>query len=139
MIERGNEEWLRRSWKGIATDRGNINRQIEIDNKALRQLRARINKLKDWLKKETETPTLAEVVQSILSGREYKYQWQKTADLKTASTILNFLTANSITDIEGLRKKVEARVAITVVRDTLRLSAISLRLKPRFCNRKISL
>jgi len=96
--------------KGIATDRGNINRQIEIDNSALRQLRARIIKLKDWLNEEAETatPTLTDVINGILSGREYKYQWQKTADLKTAATVLNFLTSNSITDMAGLHEMVSA-------------------------------
>jgi hypothetical protein len=33
--------------KGIRTERGDMNREIEISNKNLRQLRARINHLKD--------------------------------------------------------------------------------------------
>jgi len=43
--------------RGIRTERGNINREIEITNKEIRQLRARMNKLSDWLKEEAENPT----------------------------------------------------------------------------------
>ena len=36
--------------KGIATERGKMNREIAVTNKQLRQLHARLNRLKDWLK-----------------------------------------------------------------------------------------
>ncbi|MDR1537847.1 MAG: MobA/MobL family protein [Clostridiales bacterium] len=42
--------------KGIHIDRGNINREIEVSNKQLRQIRAQLNHLKDWLKEEIENP-----------------------------------------------------------------------------------
>jgi hypothetical protein len=40
--------------KGIATDRGDINREIAAANAQIRQLRARINSVKEWLKTESE-------------------------------------------------------------------------------------
>ena len=46
--------------RGIRTERGNINREIEVTNQRLRQLKARISKLQNWLKDEaanTEPPT----------------------------------------------------------------------------------
>ncbi len=53
---------------GIRSVRGNINREIEVSNSKLRQLKARITKLQDWLKEAAEsikTPTLADVIQNI--------------------------------------------------------------------------
>ena len=48
--------------RGIRTERGDLNREIEVTNQKLRQLKARIAKLQKWLKEEqenTEPPTLA--------------------------------------------------------------------------------
>jgi len=94
--------------RGIATERGNMNRQIASMNQELRQLRARINKLKTWLDTESEhaEPNLQDVISEILSGRGDRTRWQKTADLKTAAKVLAFLQANSITTVPELRQKV---------------------------------
>jgi ATP-dependent exoDNAse (exonuclease V) alpha subunit len=54
--------------KGIPTDRGNINLNIEVTNKQIRQLRARINRLKDWLKEEIENPAPAQGCASTMSA-----------------------------------------------------------------------
>jgi len=43
--------------RGIRTERGDINREIEVTNQKLRQLKARINKLTVWLKEEADNPT----------------------------------------------------------------------------------
>jgi ATP-dependent exoDNAse (exonuclease V) alpha subunit len=62
--------------RGISTDRGNLNREIEITNSQLRQLRARIIKLTDWLKDaaaNTAPPTLADVIQSKKNNNANKY------------------------------------------------------------------
>ena len=40
------------------TDRGNINRQIEISNRKLRQVEERINELQGWLEEERAMPEL---------------------------------------------------------------------------------
>ena len=58
--------------RSIHTERGDFNREIEVTNKRLRQLKARISKLQNWLKEETENtepPTLADYIQSILSRK----------------------------------------------------------------------
>ncbi len=55
--------------RGIRTKRSDLNREIEVTNKRLRQLKARISKLQNWLKEEsenTEPPTLADYIQGIL-------------------------------------------------------------------------
>ena len=38
--------------RGIRTERGNMNREIEVTNSQLRQLKARMNKLTVWLREE---------------------------------------------------------------------------------------
>jgi uncharacterized protein (DUF2267 family) len=93
--------------KGTATKRGNLNREIEVSNKLLRQLRVRINKLKDWLKtKATNTalPTLPDVIRGILD-HEQKIHYQ-FSDSNTAARVFSFLQKNQITDMAELRKKV---------------------------------
>ena len=96
--------------RGIRTERGNINREIEVTNQKLCQLKARIGKLQNWLAEETantEPPTLADVIQGILSRREQSGnsgRYQAIGNLKSAAKMLNFLTANGIQDMAGLTK-----------------------------------
>jgi hypothetical protein len=109
--------------RGIATERGNINREIEITNRELRQLKARISKLDKWLKEEaanTEPPTLADVITGILEKREQSGRYYVVSHLKAAASLLNFLTANGITDMAGLESKVtEIHNQFDRVRDNL--------------------
>ncbi|MGE5494657.1 MAG: MobQ family relaxase [Burkholderiales bacterium] len=94
---------------GIPTERGNINREIEVSNSLLSQLRVRINKLKDWLKSEaanTAPPTLSDVIRGILDGDEQKSYYGLMAAPDTAARVFNFLQENQITDMAGLREKV---------------------------------
>jgi hypothetical protein len=116
--------------KGIRTDKGNRNREIEVTNKQIRQLRARINHLKDWLKEEIENPTpptLQDVFSEILSGGEDRTHWQQIADLKMAAKILVFLQENNITEVAQLSDKMSDLIGQTFV--------ISGKLKP--INRRI--
>lgn len=98
--------------RGIRTERGNLNREIEVTNRRLRQLKARISKLQNWLKEEaanTEPPTLADVIQGILLKREQpgkQSRYTTIHNLKAAANMLNFLTANGIKDMSGLEEKV---------------------------------
>lgn len=98
--------------RGIRTERGDLNREIEVTNQRLRQLKARISKLQNWLKEEaanTEPPTLADVIQGILSKREQtgkQSRYTTINNLKAAANMLNFLTVNGIKDMAGLEEKV---------------------------------
>ena len=79
------------------TGRGDLNREIEVTNRKLRQLKARISKLQDWLKEEsenTEPPTLADYIQGILSRKAQAGKAgysQSLYNLKDAAKMLNFL------------------------------------------------
>ena len=88
--------------KGIRTNRGNINREIEVSNKLIRQLKGRISKLQKWLHEEqaiAKEPTLVEIVHGILNTKNSNPdfdQWQTVKNLKSASAMLMFLSKHKI-------------------------------------------
>jgi hypothetical protein len=90
--------------RGIRTERGNMNREIEISNAKLRQLKARIVKLEKWLEAESkaDSPTLADVLSEILKGSDSKTRYSKIRNLKAAASVLSFLQSNHISTIEEL-------------------------------------
>lgn len=93
--------------RGIRTERGDLNREIEVTNRSLRQLKARIGKLREWLKEE------ADYIQSILTRKAQAGKSgysQSLYNLKDAANMLNFLTANDIEDMAGLDKKFKSMI-----------------------------
>ncbi len=113
--------------RGIPTERGNINREIEVSNQKLWQLKARISKLQNWLKEEmknNEPPTLADVIQSILSRREQtgkSDRYQAIGNLKSAAQMLKFLQQNQIKNMTGLDEKFKSMIGEQVdIRDELK-------------------
>jgi len=100
--------------RGIRTERGDKNREIEVTNAKLRQLKARLVKLQNWLDEETANttpPTLADVISNILSRREQTGErsgYGSINNLKAAANILNFLTENKISDMAGLAEKLSS-------------------------------
>lgn len=95
---------------------GDLNREIEVKNQRLRQLKARIGKLRDWLKEEaasTEPSTLADYIQDILRRKAQAGKSdvsQSLYNLKDAANMLNFLTANNIMDMAGLDGKFSSMI-----------------------------
>jgi hypothetical protein len=110
--------------RGIVTERGNQNRIIEISNKELRQTKARIDKLNEWLKGEEKAtaPTLSDVLADILKGGEDKTRYAKIRDLKAAAQVLNYLQENNIATLPQLQERVSGFYG--------RLSDVRERLKP---------
>lgn len=94
--------------RGIKTERGNINREIEVTNRELRQIRARIRKAKNWLYAQPieNVPTMISVMSSVADGKNLNSRWKKIADLKTQANVLIFLQSNNISDMEQLVDKV---------------------------------
>jgi hypothetical protein len=112
----------------IRTERGNMNRQIEISNKEIQQLRARIIKLDKWIAEESANtkepdeqgrerserfprsgkfrtpPTLADIITNIL----YRQGQYGTSNLKAASQMLIFLQENKFSDLADLEQKVSS-------------------------------
>ena len=87
--------------KGIRTDRGDINRQAEVTNNQIRQLRARIRKAKDWLYAQpiADAPSMMNIMNNITGGEKLKNRWQSLRDLKLQAKMLVFLQENNITDV----------------------------------------
>ncbi len=101
--------------RGIRTERGDINRQVQLDNKMIRQLRARINKLKSGLDKMLVEATasnpipsisLADVLTGILEKPGEKTRRQRIKDLKIFASAVAFAQRYNIVDLPGLRDKV---------------------------------
>jgi hypothetical protein len=94
--------------KGIKTERGNINRAVEVTNNQLRQLTARILKCKEWLYSQPieNAPTMVSVMNRAADVKNLKTRYQKTANLKTQAKILMFLQNNNINDMAQLADRV---------------------------------
>ena len=94
--------------KGIRTDRGDINRQVEVSNSQLKQLKARIRKAKEfWYAQPIENaPSSISIMGNIADSKNLNSRWQKIADLKTQASVFMFLQNNGITDMEQLVGKV---------------------------------
>ena len=95
--------------KGIRTNRGDINRQAEITNNQMRQLRARIRKSKDWLYSVPiqDAPSMIDMMSRIADGRNLENRWQKIRNLKTQASVLVFVQSHNITDMAQLARTIE--------------------------------
>ena len=116
--------------KGMVTDRGSFNCQIEIDNRTLKQINARLKKLQSWLRTEAEMvqPTLKEILQGIIAKGGDQRHYQNIAKLKIASKVLIFVEKNGIEDVAGLVDKVaDMRQQFGDIRE--RLKVVERRLK----------
>ena len=107
--------------KGIATEKGELNRNIQKANRLIREIRAQISKLKEWIAdlfkaRETATeqppqsPNLANLLMKYLNvqrekSRKYSQRWQQqhTADeLKTIAAAVNYLSEHGISNLDEL-------------------------------------
>ena len=107
--------------KGIVTERGELNRNIQKANRLIREIRAQIGKLKDWLadlltareaapEKPPKSPDLANLLMKYLSvqrekSRKYSQGWQRqhaADELKTVSQAVNYLSAHGIATLAEL-------------------------------------
>ena len=107
--------------KGIATEKGELNRNIQKANRLIREIRAHIGKLKEWIAdlfkaRETapeqppQSPNLANLLMKYLSvqrekSRKYSQRWQQqhTADeLKTIAAAVNYLSEHGISNLDEL-------------------------------------
>ena len=107
--------------KGIATEKGELNRNIQKANRLIREIRAQIGKLKEWIgelfkARETapeqppQSPGLANLLMKYLSvqrekSRKYSQCWQRqhTADeLKTVAKAVNYLSEHGISTLDEL-------------------------------------
>ena len=106
--------------KGIATEKGELNRNIQKANRLIREIRAQIVNLKEWiaelfqakksLQAAPKSPDLATLLFRYMDiqrekGKKYSQSWQRqhTADeLKAISKAVNLFSAKGIADLAGL-------------------------------------
>ena len=101
--------------RGIATEKGDINRQIAADNKLLKEIKARITRLYNWTKEQAAQPqgdgsVLAQLyqAQAEVIACKAKSRFGKVKALKANAALFNFLQQNGISSMEQLYGKVEA-------------------------------
>ena len=100
--------------RGIATEKGDINRQIAADNKLLKEIKARITRLYNWTKEQADAPQSGSVLaqlyqaQAEVSASKAKTRAGKVKALKANAALFNFLQSNGISTMAQLYEKVEA-------------------------------
>ena len=103
--------------KGIATNKGDLNRWIKLTNSMLRDIRKKISALVDWItsaKAELSKPqtlNLANLLNDFYTARN-KGAWSnkaKVSNLKYFSQAINYLTENQLFALEDLETHLAAR------------------------------
>ncbi len=98
--------------RGIATEKGNINREIAADNKLLKEIKARITRLYNWCKEQSTQPQGRESIMDFLFQARQNTapasQYAKVKSLKENVALFNFLQANGISSVPELYEKVSA-------------------------------
>ena len=103
--------------RGIQTEKGNVNRQIADDNKLLKELKARITRIYNWTKEQSEATPFQD--SNSLVARLYEAQAEvnrnkarsrsgKVKALQENAKLLAFLQSNGITSMQQLYEKVSA-------------------------------
>ena len=109
--------------KGIATEKGELNRAIRKSNRLIKEIRAQIGNLKEWIAgllaawetaprkpQPPKSPNLANLLMRYLSvqrekSRKYSQYWQRqhaADELKTVSQAVNFLAERGISTLAEL-------------------------------------
>ena len=72
--------------RGIRTGRGDLNREIEVTNQKLRQLKARISKLQNWFQRylilKEEVKKAEKIRKSVYSILRQEQQPRRAQDMK---------------------------------------------------------
>ena len=109
--------------KGIATEKGELNRNNRKANKLIKEIRAQIGNLKEWIAgllterataptkpQPPQSPDLANLLMKYLSvqrekSRKYSQSWQQrhaADELKTVSQVVNYLSEHGIATLAEL-------------------------------------
>ena len=107
--------------KGIATEKGELNRNIQKANRLIREIRAQIGKLKEWIgelfkarenapEQPPQSPGLANLLMKYLSvqrekSRKYSQSWQRqhaADELKTVAKAVGYLSEHGISTLDEL-------------------------------------
>jgi len=94
--------------RGIRTERGDINREIEVNQSKLRQIKARLDKLRKGLDELSEAAPIEvyDIVSRILDNGADASLSHKLRDLQLAAKVKLFMDNNGLRTIGDLRGKV---------------------------------
>ena len=97
--------------RGIQTYKGDINRQIDADNKLLKEIRARITRLCNWAKENAEpSPERERVIDKLVQAQfalnQNASRCGKVKKVKQNAALINFLTENGIESMHQLYERV---------------------------------
>jgi len=97
--------------KGIRTEKGDYNRRVQSLNKEIKQTKARIRKVKDWLYKHPihNPPSITDIYSGIAKGKNLKNDWQRVRSLQTQAQVLIFLQQNNINSVEDFADTVVSK------------------------------
>ena len=99
--------------RGIATEKGDINRQIAADNKLLKEIKARITRIYNWSKEQAAQPqgkesVIAQLWQARMNATAPTSRSSKIRKLQEDAKLFNLLQSNGITSMQQLYEKVSA-------------------------------
>ena len=93
--------------RGIATEKGNINREIAADNKLLKEIKARITRLYNWSKEQAEAAPaqgkesiIAQLWQARMDTPAPSTRSGKVRKLQEDAKLFSLLQSNGITSME---------------------------------------
>lgn len=94
--------------RGIATDKGNLNREIAAQNKLLKEMKARITRLYNWSKDNSKQPEKASILDFLKQQPQEKptTQYGKVKALKESAALFHFLQSNGISSMAELHTKI---------------------------------
>ena len=96
--------------RGIATEKGNLNRQIAADNKLLKEIKARLTRLYNWSKAEAEKPAKKGIIAELWEAQQQLKQAStrkgKIKALQDNAALFYFLQSNGIQSMQQLHEKI---------------------------------
>ncbi len=99
--------------RGIQTDKGSLNREITEHKKLLKEIKARLARLHNWSKEQSQKPQgkesiMAQLIQMKLDTSREKSRSAKIKSLKEGTKLFNFLIISEIHSLQDFHEKVSA-------------------------------
>lgn len=98
--------------RGLATEKGSVNRKITAQNRILKEIKARITRLYNWSKQQAtqpeQKPSIWEQLRQAQAAIQPTTRYGKVKALKESAALFNFLQENGIASMRELHTKVIA-------------------------------
>ncbi|WP_242822085.1 MobA/MobL family protein [Ethanoligenens harbinense] len=99
--------------RGLATEKGPINREIAAQNRLLKEIKARITRLYNWTKQQAAVQlepkqSIWEQLQQAQAAIQPITRYGKVKSLKESAALFNFLQENGVSSMQELYARVTA-------------------------------